>query len=211
MNGSAPNRRSPLGLFPGQSAPRLYDRVVEVLRTRHYSRRSEEAYLHWIRRFLLFHKGTHPRELAVSENVAASKQNQALAAVLFLYEHVLEQPPYKPAAERPAGSAPGPPAARTRAARSRFQERAGAGAPAGRAGPKVPDCRLQEGLAMGISCFFPLRRPRDGHPASSPPARIRDSEGGSSGGRSGPQSARPSAQGRLHRERRHFAWQWQGR
>jgi site-specific recombinase XerD len=78
--------------------------VVEVLRARHYSRRTEEAYVHWIRRFLLFHKGTHPRELAesnlnrflthlaVSENVAASTQNQALAAVLVLYEHVLEQP-----------------------------------------------------------------------------------------------------------------------
>ena len=61
MNDTVPNRRSPLGLFPGQPAPRLYDRVVEVLRTRHYSRRTEEAYLHWIRRFLLFHKGTRPR------------------------------------------------------------------------------------------------------------------------------------------------------
>lgn len=85
MNDCAPNCRPPLGLFPGQSAPKLYDRVVEVLRTRHYSRCSEEAYLHRIRRFLLFHKGTHPPELvesnlnrflthlAVSENVAASK------------------------------------------------------------------------------------------------------------------------------------------
>jgi hypothetical protein len=79
-----------LGFFPGQASPRLYDRVVEVLRARHYSRRAEEAYVHWIRRFLLFHKGTHPRELAesnlnrflthlaVSENVAESTQNQAL-------------------------------------------------------------------------------------------------------------------------------------
>ncbi len=99
-----PHRRSPLGIFPGQPTPRLYDRVVEALRSRHYSRRTEEAYLHWIRRFLLFHDGTHPRELAesdvnrflthlaVSENVAASTQHQALAAVLFLYQHVLEQP-----------------------------------------------------------------------------------------------------------------------
>jgi len=38
--------------------------VVEVLRTRHYSHRTEESYLHWIRRFLLFHNGTHPRDLA---------------------------------------------------------------------------------------------------------------------------------------------------
>jgi site-specific recombinase XerD len=82
-----------LGLFPGKPTPRLYDRVVEALRTRHYSRRTEEAYLHWIRRFLLFHNGTHPRELAESDvnrflthlavgaKVAASTQNQALAAV----------------------------------------------------------------------------------------------------------------------------------
>ena len=71
---------------------------------RHYSRCTEEAYVHWIRRFLLFHTRRHPRELAegdanrfpthlaVSQNVAASTQNHALAAVLFLYEHVLEQP-----------------------------------------------------------------------------------------------------------------------
>ena len=67
MNNSVADRRSPLGLFPGQPAPRLYDRVVEVLRTRHYSRRTEEAYLHWIRRFLLFHTGAHPRKLAESD------------------------------------------------------------------------------------------------------------------------------------------------
>jgi site-specific recombinase XerD len=71
--------------------------VVEALRSRHYSRRTEEAYLHWIRRFLAFHGGIHPRELAesdvnrflthlaISENVAAPTQNQALAAVLFPY------------------------------------------------------------------------------------------------------------------------------
>jgi hypothetical protein len=95
----------PLGLFPGQPGPRLYDRVVEVLRGRHYRRRTEEAYVQWIRRFLRFHAGRHPRDLAegdvsgflthlaVRENVAASTQNQALASLLFLYEHVLEQPP----------------------------------------------------------------------------------------------------------------------
>ena len=65
MNNSAGNRRSPLGLVPGQPAPRLYDRGAEVLRTRHYSRPTEEAYLHWIRRFLLLYNSTRPRELAV--------------------------------------------------------------------------------------------------------------------------------------------------
>lgn len=94
----------PLGLFPGQPRPRLYDRVVEVLRGPHYSRKTEKAYVHWIRRYLEFNGGRHPRELsepqvnefltylAVHDNVAASTQNQALAALLFLYERVLEQP-----------------------------------------------------------------------------------------------------------------------
>ena len=79
-------------------------RSAAALRARHYSRRTETAYVHWIRRFLLFHRGRHPCELAegevnrflthlaMQENVAASTQNQALAAVLFLYEHVLERP-----------------------------------------------------------------------------------------------------------------------
>jgi integron integrase len=71
---------------------------------RHYSRRTEEAYLYWIRRYLEFHAPEHPRRLAedaanrflthlaVKEHVAASTQNQALAAILFLYQQVLEQP-----------------------------------------------------------------------------------------------------------------------
>jgi len=104
MSKSMADRRSPLGLFPGQPMPRLYDRAVEVLRTRHYSRRTEDAYLHWIRRFFFLMIGRQPRELAetgvnrflthlaVGENAVASTQNQALAAVLFLYEHVLEHP-----------------------------------------------------------------------------------------------------------------------
>ena len=55
MNNSWADRRSPLGLFPGEPTPRFYDRMVEVLRTRHYSRRTEQAYTHWIRRFIRFH------------------------------------------------------------------------------------------------------------------------------------------------------------
>jgi integron integrase len=74
---------------------------VEVLRTRHYSRRTERAYVGWIRRFIQFHTGQHPAtlgaqevtaflsHLAVQGHVAASTQNQALAALLFLYQHVL--------------------------------------------------------------------------------------------------------------------------
>lgn len=83
------------------TAPRLLDQVRTRLRTMHYSLRTEETYVNWIKRFILFHGKRHPREmsapeveaflssLAVERNVAASTQNQALAAVLFLYREVL--------------------------------------------------------------------------------------------------------------------------
>jgi hypothetical protein len=60
----APDRRSPLGLFSGQPEPRLYDCALAAMRSRRHSRRTEEAYLHWIRRFLAFHDGIHVRDLA---------------------------------------------------------------------------------------------------------------------------------------------------
>jgi integron integrase len=84
--------------------PRLLDRVRQAVRVRHYSRRTEEAYVGWIRRFILFHHKRHPSamgaeevnafltHLAVSENIAASTQAQALSALLFLYKHVLGDP-----------------------------------------------------------------------------------------------------------------------
>lgn len=83
-------------------APRLLDQVRTAIRTRHYSIRTEDAYVHWIRRFILFHGKRHPRtlgasavseflsHLAVDNQVSASTQNQALAALLFLYQQVLE-------------------------------------------------------------------------------------------------------------------------
>jgi len=82
---------------------KLLDRVREEIRARHYSRRTEEAYVHWIRQYIRFHGLRHPRELgsseitaflswlAVDRHVAASTQNQAFSAVLFLYRHVLHQ------------------------------------------------------------------------------------------------------------------------
>jgi integron integrase len=85
--------------------PRLLDQVRDAIRTRHYSYRTEEAYVGWIRRFILFHHKRHPAEmgkpeieqfltgLAVKRNVAASTQSQALAALLFLYKEVLECDP----------------------------------------------------------------------------------------------------------------------
>jgi integron integrase len=83
--------------------PRLLDRVREALRSRHYSRRTEEAYVAWICRYIVFHDKRHPIEmgageitrfltdLAVRGKVAASTQNQALSALLFLYREVLNQ------------------------------------------------------------------------------------------------------------------------
>jgi len=88
---------------PGPALPktRLLDRVRDSLRMHHYSRRTERAYVGWIRRFILFHGKRHPAEmgapevsrflsaLAVERKVSASTQNQALAALLFLYGQVL--------------------------------------------------------------------------------------------------------------------------
>ena len=81
--------------------PRLLDQMRDALRARHYSLHTERAYLLWARRFIYFHQLRHPADmgqpeinaflthLAVHENVSASTQNQALAALLFLYRHVL--------------------------------------------------------------------------------------------------------------------------
>lgn len=83
--------------------PRLLDRVRWHLRVKHYSIRTERTYLDWIRRYILFHGKRHPEgmgeeqiaafltHLAVNLNVAASTQNQAFSALLFLYQQVLEK------------------------------------------------------------------------------------------------------------------------
>lgn len=85
----------------GAQPPKLLDRMRAAIRVRHLNLRTEEAYVHWVRRFVVFHGKRHPAEmgaaevslwlshLAVARQVAASTQNQALAAVLFLYRHVL--------------------------------------------------------------------------------------------------------------------------
>ena len=85
-----------------QGEPRLLDRVRAVVRLRHYSRRTEKAYVAWIRHFIVFHAKRHPREMGAPEvtaflsslaarGVSASTQNQALSAILFLYGAVLGQ------------------------------------------------------------------------------------------------------------------------
>ena len=86
---------------PAPQQPRLMDRLRDALRSRHYSRSTEQSYCHWVKRFIFFHNVLHPADmaepeinaflthLAVKEKVSASTQNQALSALLFLYRHVL--------------------------------------------------------------------------------------------------------------------------
>jgi len=84
--------------------PRLLDQVRMVIRRKHYSIRTEQAYVDWIRRYILFHNKRHPEKMGVPEieaflihlandlHVAANTQNQAFAALLFLYREVLQIP-----------------------------------------------------------------------------------------------------------------------
>src|SRR5256885_3818690 len=88
---------------PKQSKPKLLDQVRQLMRLRHYSLRTEEAYVSWIRRYILFNGKRHPRELdekhvsqfltdlAINGRVAAATQNQALNALLFLYKEELQR------------------------------------------------------------------------------------------------------------------------
>mgnify|MGYP001604511541 CR=1 FL=1 len=83
--------------------PKLLDRVRLAVRAHHYSSRTEEAYVAWIKRYIFFHGKRHPAEMGAEEvtrflsslaldgRVAASTQNQALSALLFLYREVLQQ------------------------------------------------------------------------------------------------------------------------
>ena len=85
-----------------QESPKLLDRMRAEIRLRHYSIRTEKAYTGWGRRYILFHCKRHPKDLgagevrdflshlAVDRNVAASTQNQAKSALLFLYREVLQ-------------------------------------------------------------------------------------------------------------------------
>lgn len=89
--------------MPAELCPKkLLDQVRDAVRLKHHSCRTEQTYVQWIRRFILFHhRRYHPQEmgvpeieafltnLAVQERVAASIQNQALSTLLFLYRHVL--------------------------------------------------------------------------------------------------------------------------
>src|SRR5262245_34671616 len=92
------------GTGPPPGKPLLPAGPRQPTRARHYSLRTEEAYVGWIRRYILFHGKRHPLEmaepeinafvthLAVEGSVGASTQTQALSALMFLYRHVLQKP-----------------------------------------------------------------------------------------------------------------------
>jgi site-specific recombinase XerD len=96
---SRPLRRDGPTAFP--RTPKLMDHLHEALRSRHYSRRTEQADCHWVRRFILFHNVRHPAEMAepeintflthpaVKEKVSTSTQCETLSSLLFLYRHVI--------------------------------------------------------------------------------------------------------------------------
>jgi len=89
--------------MPPTNKPKLLERMRAALRARHYSYRTEQSYIQWVRRFILFHNKRHPAEmgtteieaflshLATNKNISVSTQNQALSALLFLYRHVLQK------------------------------------------------------------------------------------------------------------------------
>ncbi len=99
--GGPQDNPQPQPLSQPQAQPRLFERVRLAIRGRHYSPRTEKAYLAWIRRYVVFHGKRHPDTLGVAEvtaylahlaiagNVSASTQNQAFSAILFLYRDVL--------------------------------------------------------------------------------------------------------------------------
>ena len=94
MNDSSPS---------GSPKLRLLDQVRQAIRTRHYSYRTEKAYVHWTKRFIFFHNKRHPADmgeaeigrflssLATDSHVSASTQNQALNALLFLYREIVKK------------------------------------------------------------------------------------------------------------------------
>ena len=100
-----------------QPPKKLLDQVRDAIRLRHYSLRTEDTYVEWIKRYILFHHKRHPKDmgaaeieaflthLAVIDHVSASTQNQALSALLFLYRYVLnlklDQPIHATRAKRP--------------------------------------------------------------------------------------------------------------
>ena len=94
---------TPLEVIQNPKPKKLLDQLREIIRLKHYSSRTEEAYVHWVKRFIFFHNKRHPinmgpreaeaflKYLAIDLNVSASTQNQALNALVFLYNEVLNK------------------------------------------------------------------------------------------------------------------------
>ncbi len=97
-----PSQPASLPTPPARKPKKLLDQYSEALRNRHYSLRTEETYVGWVRQFILYHNKRHPKEMGVPEindfvthlvnqkSVSASTQNQAISAILFLYRNVLQ-------------------------------------------------------------------------------------------------------------------------
>ena len=91
-------QQKPIVASTSSPEPRLLDQVRSAIRRRHYSYRTEQTYIHWIKRFIYFHGVRHPREMGEREvtaflnslvaerRLAAATQNQALSSILFLYK-----------------------------------------------------------------------------------------------------------------------------
>jgi integron integrase len=96
--------KPPLAGHASSAQPRLLDQVRTAIRRKHYSYRTEQTYIHWIKRFIYFHGVRHPRDMGEAEvtaflnslvagrGLAAATQNQALSSLLFLYREVLARP-----------------------------------------------------------------------------------------------------------------------
>jgi hypothetical protein len=178
---------------------RLLEQVRAAIRTRHYSLRTEEAYVGWITRFILFHGKRHPNEmgepeinrflsdLAVRKKVAASTQTQALSALLFLYRHVLGQtlprlgdvvrasrPAKLPTVLKPSRFGEGPP-------REGPARRLRRGLSPRRARAEVPGRRAPLGMAIRLPRPFPEPRSPVGKNETASPGRVRRAESGSPG------------------------------
>jgi integron integrase len=88
---------------PSPKGKKLLEQVSDVIRIKHYSHRTEQTYMDWIRRYIIFHKKRHPKDMGVEEiqgfishlaterHLSASSQNQALSAIIFLYRYVLKK------------------------------------------------------------------------------------------------------------------------
>jgi len=96
-----PHIVSPITFLPGKK-PKLLDEVKSILRVKHYSKRTEDVYIKWIKDYIVYHNKRHPKEMGAEEikifinylannkHVSASTQNQAINAILFLYREVLK-------------------------------------------------------------------------------------------------------------------------